>query len=113
MAFRNYSLRRRFPRVASENAILVKRKRDRGPGEVLSTRVIGLGGCMFVHEGPLGVGVSLELSILVGLRLANLNARVVYQNPQRDSIYQIGVEFIDPSPKDLDILLGLVCSAVH
>lgn len=110
MAFRNFSLRRRFPRIESENAVLVRRKRDRGPGQVLTTRVVGLGGCMFVHDGPLGVGVGLELSILIGLKLAKLAGRVVYQDPQRDSTYHIGVEFVDPSPKDLDILHELLCS---
>lgn len=113
MAFKNYSLRRRFPRVTSEQAVLVRRNRERGPGTVFTTRVVGLGGCMYAHEGPLGIGTSLELSILVGLRLAKLNARVVYQNPQKDGVYHVGVEFVEPSPRDLDIIQGLVCTAAN
>ena len=68
---------------------------------------------MFVHEGPLGVGTGLELSILIGLRLAKLSARVVYQNPQKDGVYHVGVAFVEPSPKDLDILQDLTCNATN
>lgn len=66
---------------------------------------------MFVHDGPFGVGTSLELSILIGLRLAKVAARVVYQNPQKDGFYHIGVAFVEPSPKDLDIIQDLVSRA--
>jgi hypothetical protein len=68
---------------------------------------------MFAHEGPLGVGTGLELSILIGLRLAKLSARVVYQIPQKNGIYHVGVEFVEPSPKDLDIIQGLVCTSAN
>ncbi|MHB8763357.1 MAG: PilZ domain-containing protein, partial [Deferrisomatales bacterium] len=90
-----YAAQRRFPRVPSENALLVHKL---GPDAVegfARTRVVGLGGCMFVSDEPLGVGAHLELLISVHGQVARALGQVVYELPAEGGCLEVGVEFIE------------------
>ena len=103
----DYALKRRFPRIPSENAILVKRE---GVPEVegfSKTRVVGLGGCMFTSDEPFGVGSIVEILISVRGRIAKTLGRVVYERPVRDLQVEVGVEFLGISSPDREVIQTL------
>jgi hypothetical protein len=96
--------KRRFPRIPTENAVLV-RKLSEGPQEGFGTmRTVGMGGCMFVHDASLGPGSILELLISIKSWVVKATGRVVYELPKADSEIEVGVEFLDISSADRAIL---------
>ncbi len=100
--------RRRFPRIPSENAVLVTKL---GPEEVeqfATTRTVGLGGCMFISSKSLGDGTPLRLLISVGRRTLRVLARVVYEMPRDDDRINVGVEFLELDPADRTVLEDLL-----
>jgi hypothetical protein len=99
--------RRRFPRVKSENLVLVKKVGTETFEEVTKTQVLGLGGCMIVHPEPLGEGARIEITLAVRHQVVKAVARVLYENRQPDGNYHIGVEFVQIPDADLEILKGL------
>jgi len=99
-----YSQKRRFPRIPSENAVLV-RKIGEEPLEGFATmRTVGLGGCMFVHDASLGRGSVLEILISIKSWVVKATAKVVYENPKEGKAVEVGVEFIDISAADKAVL---------
>jgi hypothetical protein len=108
------SEQRRFPRIPSENALLVKKLGDEESESLAKTRVMGGGGCMFTHEASLGVGSTVELLISLPQRVLKARARVVYELPTKPSGVEVGVEFLGVDAEDrhaLDALLSAVPSA--
>ena len=57
--------RRRFPRLPSENAVLVNRLGEVPAEEFAVTRSVSLGGCAFTSRESFGVGAHLELLITI------------------------------------------------
>ncbi|MFI5143809.1 MAG: PilZ domain-containing protein [Thermoanaerobaculales bacterium] len=107
-------LPRRFPRIPSENALLVKKVGDEASESLAKTRVLGGGGCMFAHEASLGVGSVVELLISLPSRVLKARARVVYENAAKPGGVEVGVEFLDVSAEDrlaLDALLAATPAA--
>jgi len=97
------SNKRRFPRIASENVVLV-----RGGGHAVSeglakTRALGLGGCSFVTASPPAVGSEVELLLSLGGRVVPTRSRVVYEIAAADR-WEIGVEFLEIAAADRDYL---------
>ncbi|HZF13547.1 MAG TPA: PilZ domain-containing protein, partial [Thermoanaerobaculia bacterium] len=68
------------------------------------TRVIGLGGCMFVNRESLGYGSLMELLIAVQGRVIRADARVAYEIPKGEKEHQVGVEFLRLHPSDRALL---------
>ncbi len=99
--------RRRFPRIASEHTVLVRPLQGETAERFAKTRVVGLGGCMFVSEEAVGVEAILELLIAVGLRVVRVVARVVYEIPHADGGFEVGVEFLEVSPFDRAVVESL------
>jgi hypothetical protein len=85
--------RRRFPRVPSNYAVLVRRIGDEDVEAFGKTRTVGAGGCMFSHDGPLGDGSLLHLLIKVRGEVVGADARVAWER-QVDGRWEIGVEFV-------------------
>ncbi len=98
---------RRFPRIPAEHAVLVKRL---GPGEsevLAKTKVVGLGGCMFINDEPLGEGSAIELLMSIRGQVIKTTARVVYELQDPDGGVEVGVEFLFISDRDRQTLEAL------
>ena len=102
-----FESKRRFPRIPSENAVLVRRLGDAEAEGFTRTRVVGLGGCMFVSDEPLGVESFLDLLISVRGRVVQTRGRVVYEIPCAGDEVEVGVEFVHIAPHDRDIIQEL------
>lgn len=90
---------RRFPRIPSENPVLVKRLDDDSVGSFSKTREVGLGGCMFVNDEALGPGTIVEMFISVQGRVIEAKSRIVYERP-KGTQFEMGVEFLEMDPVD-------------
>ena len=104
----SFDKQRRFPRIPSKNPVMVKTLGDDQVSRLSSTKVVGLGGCMFVNNHPFGVGTNLSLMILVQDQFVETNARVVYEKRKGKDQYEIGVEFTQISQDDLWLLRGIM-----
>jgi c-di-GMP-binding flagellar brake protein YcgR len=96
--------RRRYPRIPSENTVLVRKL---GPDEVegfTKTRTVGLGGCMFLSDRTFGEGSYVDLLIAVRHTVIKALAKVVYEHTGRDGAIEIGVEFVQISETDRRLL---------
>ena len=99
---------RRFPRVPSENVVLLQ-KLERGAEEELAkTGVVGLGGCMIVTKTPVGVGSLVSLMISVTGQVIKTEARVVYELKQGPREFHAGLEFLRLLPSDRELLAKLL-----
>jgi len=98
--------RRRFPRIKSEILVLVKRVGAEALEELTKTQMLGLGGCMFTNPEPLGEGATIEITLAVKHKVVKAVGRVLYEIRQPDDTYNIGVEFVQISPADLEVLKG-------
>jgi hypothetical protein len=95
---------RRFPRLSSENAVLVKVRSHEPVEGFAKTRVLGLGGCMFMNDEPIGQGAHLDMLISVRGRVAKTVGRVVYEIPRADQEIEVGVEFVGLSAHDRGVI---------
>jgi hypothetical protein len=102
-----YVARRRFPRIPSENAVLVKKLEAQRIEGFVKTRVMGLGGCMFVSDEPLGVGTHLEILISVRGVVAKAIGHVVYEVPKKPREIEVGVEFVELTEPDRQVIESL------
>ena len=99
---------RRFPRISSRHSVVLRKLGADPAGQLTRTKVVGLGGCSFVHPSPQGVGETLFLSFLVGEELGEARVRVAYESALPDGQYEVGVEFVEISEKDRALLADLV-----
>lgn len=100
--------RRRYPRVPSENVVLLQ-KMERGSEEELAkTDVVGLGGCSVVSKTSLGVASLVKLLISVAGHVIKTEARVVYELKKGPREYHAGMEFLRLLPSDRELLAKLL-----
>ena len=100
-----FPIERRFPRIPSHHAVLVKRLDPVRPTEELAlTEVVGLGGFMFLSEESLGVGSLLEVLISLEGRVLKTVSRVVYEHPGPEGKLEVGVEFLEIPEADREAL---------
>lgn len=99
MAAEDFSSRRRFPRIASQHSVLLKRLDDEMEG-FAQTRTIAVGGCSVVSSERVGIGSALELLIAAEGGVIKARGRVIYENELRDGRFDLGVEFRDLSQED-------------
>lgn len=102
-----HAIKRRFPRIHSENALLVKKLGVESLEGFAKTKVVGLGGCMFTTDESVGIGSGLEILMSVRGRIAKALGRVVYELPAGDARVDVGVEFVGLSGPDRDVLRTL------
>lgn len=98
-----FQRQRRFPRIAAEHTVLVTKTGAETHEELSRTRDLGLGGCMFLSDEPLGEGSVIEVLISIGQRVVPTTARVVYEHPG-ERRFEIGVEFLRLDPADQQFL---------
>jgi hypothetical protein len=95
--------RRKFPRIASQNVILVRGDESASAEGLARTKALGLGGCCFVSAAPPAVGSTVELLLSLGGRVIKTRSRIVYANPVNDKA-EIGAEFVEIAAEDRDYL---------
>lgn len=103
-----YRKDRKFPRVPAEHAVMVRLLGGPSFEGFAKTRVIGLGGCMFVNRESLGYGSLMELLIAIEGRVIRADARVAYEIPKGEREHQVGVEFLRLHPNDRTLLSSLI-----
>jgi hypothetical protein len=103
--------KRRFPRLPSENTVLVK-KLGTGPlEEFAKTRVVGLGGCSFASDTALEPEARIEMYIAVSGKVVMALARVADLRTGEDGKTLVGVEFLEISPEDREVLERLLAAS--
>ncbi len=90
---------RRFPRIAAQHAVLVKRTSGEGE-ELVATRSLGAGGLGFLSDAPLGVGSSAEVLISVRHEVIRAKAKVIYEIAEAGGKCEVGLQFIDLAESD-------------
>ena len=88
---------RRSPRIRSEHTLLVAQVNGAALDHLSCTHTVGLGGCGFESDLELEVGAEVELMLAMRPAAVMVPARVVYCRPIGGS-WDVGVEFVDPSP---------------
>jgi hypothetical protein len=99
---------RRFPRIASQHAVLVKRLGGAEIEEFAATTTVGLGGCGFTSDERLNAGELLEILISARPEVISAKARVVYTQPLPSGKHEIGVEFVGLPELDRDKIQQLL-----
>lgn len=99
---------RRLPRIAARHAVLVRKAGEGAIEEFGRTRSLGLGGCGFESDVPIGVGSIVEVIISVSGRVLQTTARVLYETPKEGSKYDVGVEFLRVDVDDRQFLRTLL-----
>jgi hypothetical protein len=99
--------KRRYPRIQSELPLSVKKIAPGSRERIAMTRVVGLGGCMFLNAESIGAGSPVELSIRCPDREIQVKGRVVYEVYRKDSRFEVGIEFLSIKEEDREILKGL------
>ena len=102
------SCNRRYPRILAQHVVMVRLQGSRPLEEFARTRTLGLGGCMFVSEEPLGHGNRLELAISLAGRVLRADSRVVYEKELRGAGREVGVEFVQMDVNDRRFLEAVV-----
>jgi hypothetical protein len=102
-----YATQRRFPRIPSANTVLVRRLQPKEREILSKTRVVGLGGCMFVTDEKLDAGELVEVLIVVSMQVVETRARIVYLIPS-DGRFEVGVEFIQIDSEGRALIEGLL-----
>jgi hypothetical protein len=92
---------RRFPRIASQHAVLVKRLGGSSEFEELASTVsVGLGGCAFLADEPLGVGSVVEVLLSVRHEVVRAKAKVVYETAEPNGKCEVGLAYVDLADAD-------------
>ncbi len=91
---------RKFPRIPSENPLLVRRAGEEESGVFSRTRTLGGGGAMFESRAPFGAGTALWITISVKGGFIEAPVRVAWEREAGGGLWEVGVEFLDLSPLD-------------
>ncbi len=107
--FEDVQTRRRYPRIPSENAVLVTKLNKEIREEFARTKTVGLGGCMITSEESFGIETPLELLINIARDVVKVRTRVAYER-HIDGKWEIGVEFLELAMEDLIKVTSLFAS---
>jgi len=85
--------RRRFPRVASTNPMLVTAPDESGERHFHETGVVGMNGLMFRSDKSYGRGTVLQIDLAVDNRIVEVAGKVAYERITLVGDLEVGVEF--------------------
>jgi hypothetical protein len=92
--------RRRYPRLPSENLVLVNRVGDAEAEQLAHTRNVSLGGCRIIVRERLGVGAVVQVLARIGDQVVDCFGRAVYEVKHRGGEFEVGIEFLYLSDAD-------------
>jgi hypothetical protein len=90
----DYSRQRRFPRIASQNPVMVTRSDDEHVGSLTLTQTLSVGGCLAITDEKLGNGATVKVVISVHGQVVEALGRVVYEARRKDGRFDAGIEFL-------------------
>jgi hypothetical protein len=99
---------RRFPRIASQHAVLVTRLGADEKEALTATRSLGLGGCGFLSNESLGAGSLVEVLISVRHEVIRTKAKVAYEIAEADGRCEVGLEFLELADSDRERIMQLL-----
>jgi len=102
---------RRFPRISSQHAVLVKRLGGAEVEEFAATTTVGLGGRGFTSDEPVPGGELPEIRVSARPEVISAKAKVVYVQELPSGKQEIGVEFVGLPETDrekIQLLLEVV-----
>jgi len=99
--------RRRFPRIKTDQLVLVKKVEDEPEKAVARTVDVGLGGCRFVNDYRMGKDSVISLAIILENSFIEVVGKILYELPRDDGKYDVGVEFAVIGKGDKERLLRL------
>ncbi len=91
--------RRRFPRLSTDNVVLVTTVGDLEAEQLARVSNVSLGGCQVVVERTLPRGTVVQVLVRVGGEVVDALGRVVYQL-KRGGRVEAGIEFFYLSEND-------------
>lgn len=94
---------RRYPRIPAEYTVLV-RSIDPPTEGFARTKVMSRGGCGFLTREPIKAGGALELLVTIGGAVVQITGRSVYVRAAADGRREVGVEFLDISADDRELI---------
>ena len=103
--------RRQFPRIPSENVVMIHRIGPTEQKEKATARQIGLGGLMISSVEPLGVDSYLRLKITIDKEVVEATGKVVWEKPADDGTMDVGVAFISIDSAHSDTILAQMWQA--
>ncbi len=103
--------RRQYPRIPSENVVMIHRIGPAEQQEMTTARQIGLGGLMISSVESLGVDSYLRLTITIDNEVVEATGRVVWEKPGEDGGYDVGVAFISIDSAHSDAILVQMAQA--
>jgi hypothetical protein len=103
--------RRQYPRIPSENVVMIHRIGPAEQAEMATARQIGLGGLMISSVEPLGVDAYLRLTITIDHEVVEATGRVVWEKPCGDGAFDVGVAFVSIDSAHSDTILAQMAQA--
>jgi len=100
--------RRRCPRVASSNPLLVATPDSGGEHTLHETGDVGMNGLMFRSDRSYGRGTALQLDMAVFDHIVEIAGKVAYERITVVGDLEIGVEFTRVRPGDSYYLSTLI-----
>jgi len=97
--------RRQYPRISSENVVMIHRIGPVEQAEMATARQIGLGGLMISSVESLGVDSYLRLTITIDNEVVEATGRVVWERPA-DGAFDVGVAFVSIDSAHSDTILA-------
>ena len=103
--------RRQFPRIPAENVVMIHRIGPAEQKEMATARSIGLGGLMISSVEPLGVDSYLRIKITIDAEAVEATGRVVWEKPDGDGAYDVGVAFVSIDAAHADHIMAQIAQA--
>ncbi len=103
--------RRKYPRISSENVVMIHRIGPAEQAEMATARQIGLGGLMVSSVESLGVDSYLRLTITIDHEVVEATGRVVWEKPGADGAFDVGVAFVSIDSAHSDTILAQMAQA--
>ena len=100
--------RRKFPRISTDNVVLVTTVGDADAEQLARTRNVSLGGCQVMVDRHLHRGTLVQILVRVGDQVVDALGRVVYELRKGEAV-EAGIEFLylsEPDRRRLESVLA-------
>lgn len=103
--------RRQFPRIPTENVVLIHRMGPEEQREMATARQMGPGGLMINSIESLEVDSYLRLMLTIDHEVIEAIGRVVWEKPGKDGGYDVGVAFVSIDAAHADRIMAEMVQA--